>query len=465
MSEQVKRLTGNLSLSSDWLKWGSAVLAAIIIFAIPSNGFYSGGVKSWLAVTAVAIILCGTGAIDGMWIGLFIPCALKALNVAEASTIYSGWLGTTPWVILGSLLLATLLEQSGLLNRIALFCIIKTGGTYKGICYGLLIACIVCSFLSSCNVQFMMAAFAFGICKTLKFECGDASAGITMAVTLGVSTIQGLIYYPGAWGLLLASIDDPSVSVSWIGNIWNCLPFIFLPFIIMWFLMKFVLKTPTLNEKETFQRQYEELGPITGSEKKSIVILLAMVIALVSSQWTGMDSSWPFLIGPLVFFLPGINIGSGETLKKTNIGMAFLVGGFIAIGACAGELGIGTFIANALMPLFQGKGIIMVVLITFVFGFLVNFGLTPFAMYTTFTGMLAQIYTTLGFGALGAAYVLLYSGDAIVFPYENLSYLVYFSFGIISMKNFTKLYSIKALITCIFTLVVMVPWWLLVGVL
>jgi hypothetical protein len=145
--------------------------------------------------------------------------------------------------------------------------------------------------------------------------------------------------------------------------------------------------------------------------------------------------------------------------------MAFLVGGFIAIGACAAELGIGTFIANALMPLFQGKGIVMVVFITFIFGFLVNFGLTPFAMYTTFTGILAQIYTTLGFGALGAAYVLLYTGDAIVFPYENLSYLVYFSFGIISMKNFCKLYSIKAVITCIFTLLVMVPWWLFVGVL
>ena len=444
------------------IKWAVMGAGLLIVALIPCSGVFTMQMKMFLMVVAFAILACGMAAMDNMMIGILIPLGFKLFQVAPADVIYGGWSGTTPMVTLGSLLLAVILEETGLLNRISLFCITKSGGTYRGACYGVLIAGFVCSLLTSCNVMFVFAALAYGVCRTLDLKPSMASAGIMAAAMMGSITSYSGIYYPAAMGILL---EAGGVSVSWLQSMIYTLPSLLFITFFMWFLLRFVIPVPQINAKEELERQYRELGSMSTAEKKCVVVIIGIMASLVLSQWTGMDTAWPFLVAPWLFFVPGMWIGNSSSLKKLNVGMVFLVAGFLSIGNVANYLGIGQTLGNYIMPLFEGQSLIMVVVLTFLLGAVANLALTPFAMYTAFGGMLTSIYSSLGLGSLAALYILQYTGDVLVFPYESLVYLVYMSFGMISMKHFIKIYALKSVFTLVWILVFMVPWWRMMGIL
>lgn len=154
---------------------------------------------------------------------------------------------------------------------------------------------------------------------------------------------------------------------------------------LVWFMLKLIIPKPEINAKDELQKQYLALGKMSKREIKAIIVIIGIMLSLILSQWTGMDTALPFLVAPWLFFIPGLRACDYSALKKVNIGMVFLVAGFLSIGAVANELGI---------------------------------------------------------GALGSLYILQFTGGMILFPYESLVYLVYMSFGVISMKDYIKLYAI-----------------------
>ena len=118
------------------IKWAVLAAALAATALLPVNTILTQDLKEFLIVVVFAILSCGMGMMDNLIIGILIPLGFYLFNTAPATTIYGGWAGTTPMVTFGSLLLAVVLEETGLLQRISLFCITKTGGTYKGAVYG-----------------------------------------------------------------------------------------------------------------------------------------------------------------------------------------------------------------------------------------------------------------------------------------------------------------------------------------
>lgn len=303
--------------------------------------------------------------------------------------------------------------------------------------------------------------------KTLGLKPGLPAADIMFAGMVGTITAQNAIYYPAAMGILLqsGSTNALQVSVTWLQNMINMFPALLLDIFLVWFMLKLIIPKPEINAKDELQKQYLALGKMSKREIKAIIVIIGIMLSLILSQWTGMDTALPFLVAPWLFFIPGLRACDYSALKKVNIGMVFLVAGFLSIGAIANELGIGQMLSEWIMPLYEGQSLIVVVILTILLGVIANFALTPFAMYTAFSSMLVNIFTTLGIGALGSLYILQFTGDMNLFPYESLVYLVYMSFGVISMKDYIKLYAIKLGLTAIWIVVVMVPWWSMLGVL
>lgn len=61
-------------------------------------------------------------------------------------------------------------------------------------------------------------------------------------------------------------------------------------------------------------------------------------------------------------------------------------------------------------------------------------------------------------------YLLVHSSEAVVLPYEYVPYLVVFSFGFIKMSDFVKMSLYKCPIYLISVLVILIPYWRLIGV-
>ena len=72
--------------------------------------------------------------------------------------------------------LAAVLEESGMLKRIAYWMILKTGGTFKGVYYGAFLVSFLISVVTCNNAYVFTAAFAYGIVRGLDLRCSRESA-------------------------------------------------------------------------------------------------------------------------------------------------------------------------------------------------------------------------------------------------------------------------------------------------
>ena len=76
---------------------------------------------------------------------------------------------------------------------------------------------------------------------------------------------------------------------------------------------------------------------------------------------------------------------------------------------------------------------------------------------------LAQISLDLGINPHAMYLVMLHALDQLVMPYEIALYLIYFSFGLVYLKDFAKAMFVKLLINGVFIFVILIPFWRIIG--
>lgn len=126
-------------------------------------------------------------------------------------------------------------------------------------------------------------------------------------------------------------------------------------------------------------------------------------------------------------------------------------------------MGFGDLISQAIVPIIGGKSYTFVLFLVYIGYFVLNFIMTPMAITVTFTLPLAQVAMDIGMNPV-ALYILMgNASDQILLPYEVVLWLVYFSFGMIHMKDFIKFMSVKTVINMLFMFLFMIPWWKISG--
>ena len=70
------------------------------------------------------------------------------------------------------------------------------------------------------------------------------------------------------------------------------------------------------------------------------------------------------------------------------------------------------------------------------------------------------------FRKIEAVFYTIFQGtDQIILPYEYILVLIFFSFGLIRVRDFARFFSIKMVFNIVFITVIMVPYWKLIGLL
>ena len=145
--------------------------------------------------------------------------------------------------------------------------------------------------------------------------------------------------------------------------------------------------------------------------------------------------------------------------------MIFFIVACLSIGTVSGALGIGKLVADTAIPMLMPLGTTTVLLAVLLMGTLLNFLLTPLAILAAFANPVAHIAQGLGMSLHVPLYTLMYSTEMVVFPYEYVPQLIFFSFGMMKMGDFVKISCTKIVLCFLFLAVVMVPWWRLIGLL
>lgn len=137
----------------------------------------------------------------------------------------------------------------------------------------------------------------------------------------------------------------------------------------------------------------------------------------------------------------------------------------MSIGFVAASIGITDIIAAAILPLMQNVGTYGLIAITWALGVSVNFLLTPLAAMASFGAPITSIAMGLGIDPYALIYTFNNGLDQVLFPYEYAIYLLYFSFGMIKMKDFMKFFGVKMICSFAFIMILAIPYWKLVGIL
>ncbi len=445
------------------IAWVVTVLTPVAILCIPTNETFTADIRTFFAITACAIVMFAFDEINSTIPALALPLAYSLTQLVDFGTAMSPWTQPVVWIVAGCFLISGIMERVGILSRVAYWCIVHTGGSYRGIILGFFLAGLILSLLVPVAwVAMVLLAVCKGVCEALKIERTKASCGIYMSALLGY-TMSGLfIYTPSQLAIALGAAG---LQTSYLDFLIQNIPGI-VPFVLMGLLLPVLLKP----EKEIqglafFRGQYEQMGKMTGDEKKCLIVSILLIIYLFTANFHGLDAVYGFLIAPILLYLPGVRVGRKEDFGSINMGTLIFVASCMGIGTVANVVGAGQYISDMITPVLSGTGDYGFTLLGYVFGFLINFILTPLAAMTTMSAPLAQIATDMGVNPYPVIYSLVIGLDNLLLPYESALHLAAFSFGGMYLKDFAKVMGFKAVLTLVCWAALMIPYWMLIGLL
>lgn len=193
-----------------------------------------------------------------------------------------------------------MLDRVGLLNRVAYWCVLKVGGSYYGMLYGIFIVGCILSVATGGNAWIIMAAFVFGICKAFKLGVSIDSAIIMMVGAFAASFPLIFFYTPYFISLLFAGgrTVDPSLSVGWWEYFFHMCPYLVYSIFMIWVLPKIFKPKQKLPAKEYFQAEYAKCGKMSRDEKKAGAVTLFLIIFMMTGSIHGVPLDWAFAVIP-----------------------------------------------------------------------------------------------------------------------------------------------------------------------
>lgn len=202
---------------------------------------------------------------------------------------------------------------------------------------------------------------------------------------------------------------------------------------------------------------------MTHDEKVGAFVTVLLIAFMLTGELHHIALDWAFIVIPWLMFIPGLKIANGTDVKNIDFSMVFFCVACLSIGITSSALGIGTMVANLLIPVLEPLSPNVIVGAIYVVGVVLNFLLTPFAILAGFSEPIAQIAAGLGINPLGALYGLFVGIDQVLLPYEYLSYLIFYAFGLIKMGDFIKILGVKMILATLLVFFIMIPWWGFLG--
>ena len=449
-------------------KWLITILCTVAVALIPAVGLYTPQMRMFMIITVFSLFIIAFEFFAQSVMAIFLPVLYGIFNVAPTSVVMQPWVGDNMLLILGVFAFCAILESSGALTRIAYYLLSKVNGSFIKLLIAIYLVGVFLTIITFGTAHLFMAPLCAGLCLSLGAMKKKGGAAIAMACMLGTCSAKAFTYPITFYAVIRASAGELAAETFANMNmlsvmLHNC-PMFFVCLITLFIVAKWYKPEEDLNGSEYFKIKLSELGPITRREKMVGVLLIAILAYTIQSSFTGMNANYGFMFIPWLAFFPFINAADAETMKKMNWDMIFFIGGCMSIGTVAGSLGFAAILSDVMGSVFSQGNVFAIFGGLFAIVFTMNFLMTPFAMWALLSAPLMQVAIDLGINQLPLIYALVSTSEAIILPYEYAPYLVVYGFGMITMKDFVKLSIMRCAIYIIGFFVVLIPFWMLIGI-
>lgn len=450
------------------IHWLVAIGVPLLILLVPTTESFTPTIKWFFALTIWAIYSMATDIISSNFVAAILPVLYVLFKVGTPAQAFAPWTTTVIWTSFGGIIIASILMTSGLARRIAYFAILKTGGSFTGVLIGIMLAGVIINpFVPSVMGKMaMIVPIGIAICEALDLKPKSRGAtAVMMAAFLSIATPRiGYLTGDGGIPMMMGIVADITKQpVTWtqyaFHNLFFSLVFSAVSIAIVIFMLK---PEKEIQSKDVIREKYQELGLMTNSEKKVVVLLIIAIIALITDSIHKIDAAWVFMLVGLVCFLPGIELMNEEKLGKLNYKILLFVAGCMSIGTVATASGAGKWMAGILFPFLAGSPLYTTVA-TWFFGVAINFFLTPMAAIASFTAPITEVCVQAGINPLPVIYAFLQGLDQYLLPYEFAGLLFVYSYGYMSMKNMLKVIGPRLVLSGVLIALVAYPYWKLIG--
>lgn len=451
----------------DLIKWGISVALGAVCLLIPESELITWDVKLFLAITVLNLAFAAFEIVPTIMISVIMPVLWMLCNVTTVDVVLSSWLNTTPLMIVGAFFMAVSLESCGLLRRIAFYLMCKVKASYLALLFAIFLVTVLLNVLTSGRGYIIMGALALGLCASLDGMQKKLGAGLASAVMAGGCTSHIYTYQASGWGVLsqMASGHVTPGTVNPLTIIIHNWPMFFVSFILIIVAAKMFKPEEGLGELSWFKEQLAKMGKITRREKVNAFMLALVLIYTFTVNIHGLDINLGYALIPWIVYLPFFEGADKDTWKKINFDVIFFVVACMSIGTVASSLGFGDAIADALSGLLHGStNPIIIVGLVFVVVFVLNFLMTPLAIFALITVPVLTMVEQMGFDPLGFTYAINACCEAIVLPYEYVPYLIVFGFGMMRMMDFIKYNIMRSIVVLLGIMFVLTPYWMLIGI-
>lgn len=455
---------------SDYIKMALCFIVPIMILLMPEGDVLTRNAKFFLAITVWFLMWAAFEVTNLLIPALLYPALMVFFKVTTIQTAYSSWQSLIPPTIIAAFIISYVLDECGLLKRICYWVVKTCGGSFKRTMVALYVACLAVSAVTFANAEVIIATFCFGLCNAFGLAKTKEAAIIMMVGMLAASTSRAFIYYPLFMGSILGStaVVDPTFEITATSLLMSNWPMII--FALLFIALMFVGSKKngvgaSISERgvDYFQNEYKQLGTMTSEEKKAAVITVLLMVLVIAAPFAGVNCMFAFIFIAALMYLPGINLGTASVITKVPLGTLIFVASCMGIGAVCNEVGLTAQLAAVLTALLGGVNVFGTLMVVLGFGVLANFAMTPLSMFAAFGGPLLSMAVSLGISPESILFTFLFSGDMVFLPYEFVSYLIFFSFGMITTGQFVKYHAMKNVATVVFFVVVMLPYWHIIG--
>ena len=456
------------------MKWGVAFLFAITLYFIAPRGV-SPEMPIYAALTGFAIVLWVFEVFPPFATATALCFGYILLMGTDPELVFAPWGTTLVWISFGGVLFGEAMKSTGLAKRIALKCLLITGGSFKGLAIGFAIAGVILGMLlpSIFARVVIFCAIGIGIIDTLKLDKFSRMSSTLILMAFFAAAAPCLMFLHTSesfiWAFEVMFGGRQNVPVSFWGYVQHgtllSIFYVIASFGTLW-LVKGKENLPPRDElRKAVDENYAEMGPMTGREKRLTVLVVLGISAFMLQPWTGINDVFMFAFIALMCYLPGLKIEKPENFNTLQLTFLLMITGCMAMGMVGNSIGASKWAVEQLKPILESMSPVAAVITSYLGGTAVNFILTPLAATAAFTPAFGEIGIQTGINPLPLFYAFSYGLDQYVLPYEMVPFLYIFTTGYIKLAHVVKALAIRFVLAGILIAGFAVPYWIFIGIL
>lgn len=449
----------------------------LVLYAMPLPEGMTPAGQATLAVGVWACLTWATEAVPVPLTGLQIPVLLLLAGAVPSFDLAAvGYASAASFICLAAFLMAAVIQCVGLDRRIA-FVILNAArvGTVRGVIWAIFVADACLAFIvPGANARgALLLPVVLDITRLLGETAEERRARKAIIIHSLVygSMVCGLVTLTaGLQNLILVGIfkSELHLDISYLDWLELRWPYLGLALLTQWWIRYWFgcLRTPLPGGRAAVERECRSLPPVSSRERRTLGVFVLTALAWMTEPVHHVPSHLVAALGAGALFIPGLlGLDWAEVNRRTIWGTWLTLCGAVSFSAAMSTSGLGSWLADAIGPVAAGRPWWQALLILIVATHVIRLGiLSNVASVALFAPILVSLAPRLGLHPV--AFVMLVA-DANTFAYllptqVTVGTIAYAS-GAFSVSDYAKAGIGTVLVTVAWEILVMAPWFALVG--